>query len=167
MLLASMNPCPCGNHGSRVKACRCSDYDIKRYLGKISGPLLDRIDMQVEMDAVGIEEIERKEQGESSAIVQERVSKARRRQLKRYQDEAYFCNAQLPQEGIEKYCQMDTQAKKLILQAVDRFHISMRAYARIRKVSKTIADLAERDQIQAQDVAQAIQFRNLDGQFWR
>ena len=167
MLLASMNPCPCGNHGSRVKACRCSAHDIKRYLGRISGPLLDRIDMQVEMDAVNIEEIERKELGESSEAVQERVGKARRRQLERYRGESYFCNAQLPQEGIEKYCQMDAQAKKLILQAVERFHISMRTYARIHKVSKTLADLAEREQIQAQDIAQAIQFRNLEGQFWR
>ena len=166
MLLASMNPCPCGNHGSRVKVCRCGAYDIKRYLGRISGPLLDRIDMQVEMDAVSIEEIEKKEQGESTATVQERVGKARRRQLERYREEAYFCNAQLSQEGIEKYCQMDAQAKKLILQAVERFHISMRAYARIRKVSKTLADLAGRDQIQVQDIAQAIQFRNLEGQFW-
>ena len=163
MLVAGMNPCPCGNHGSRVKQCRCTPAEINRYMGKISGPLLDRMDMQVEMDAVSIQEIEGTGEQEDSATVQTRVWKARLRQQERYRNEAYFCNAHLPQEAIERHCRMDDQAKALLHQAVERFHISMRAYARIRKVAKTIADLAERDIINAQDMAQAIRFRNAEG----
>jgi len=132
-------------------------------MGKISGPLLDRMDMQVEMDAVSIQEIEGTGEQEDSATVQTRVWKARLRQQERYRNEAYFCNAHLPQEAIERHCRMDDQAKALLHQAVERFHISMRAYARIRKVAKTIADLAERDIINAQDMAQAIRFRNAEG----
>ncbi len=167
MLLAGMNPCPCGNHGSRVRNCHCSSAEIRRYMGKVSGPLLDRIDMQVEMDAVSVDEIQGASLQEDSATVQARVNKARQRQQKRYHKEPYHCNAQLPQEGIETYCTLEVAAKKLLLQAVDRFHISMRAYARIHKVAKTLADLADREVINAQDIAQAIQFRNIDGQFWR
>lgn len=167
MLLAGMNPCPCGNHGSRVKACRCSPYEIKRYLGKISGPLLDRIDMQVEMDAISVGEIETAEQPEDSLTVQARVLEARKRQQERYESEPYFCNAQLPQEGIEKYCRLQPEAKKLLMQAVDRFHLSMRTYGRIRKVARTLADLSGHEDISQVEVAKAIQFRNVDGQYWR
>ena len=167
MLVAGMNPCPCGNHGSRVRECRCSPYEIKRYLSKISGPLLDRIDMQVEMDAISVSEIEAAEEPESSDIVQQRVLAARALQHQRYQDEPYFCNAQLPQEGLDQYCNMDEDAKALLMHAVERFHISMRTYGRLRKVARTLADLAGRDMISAQDVGQAIQFRNIDGQYWR
>ena len=167
MLLAGMNPCPCGNHGSRKKECRCSAYEIKRYLGKISGPLLDRIDMQVEMDAVSIDEIESSAEQECSAVVRERVLRARMRQQERYKHKAFHCNAQLPANGLEEYCPMEPAAKQVLLKAVERFDISMRAYGRIRKVAKTIADIAGRDLIAAQDIVQAIQFRNVEGQYWR
>lgn len=167
MLVAGMNPCPCGNHGSRVRECRCSPAEIRRYMGKISGPLLDRMDMQVEMDAVSIGEIESAGEQEDSASVQARVRKARLRQQERYKDEAYFCNAHLPQEGIERYCRMTPQAKALLARAVEAFHISMRTYARIHKVAKTLADLADRDGIGAEDIAQAIHFRNLEGEAGR
>ncbi len=167
MLLAGMNPCPCGNHGSQRKECRCKPYEIQRYLGRISGPLLDRIDMQVEMDAVSIEEIETLGPQEDSQTVAARVRAARQRQQARYRGQPYFCNAQLPQEGIDEYCKLEGDAKALLLAAVERFHISMRTYGRIRKVARTLADLAGRETIAAQDVAQAIQFRNLDGQYWR
>ncbi len=167
MLVAGMNPCPCGNHGSKTKPCRCKPYDIQRYLARISGPLLDRIDIQVEMDAVSIEEIEQSEPQEDTATVQARVLAARTRQLQRYAGESYYCNAQLSQEGVERYCAMEPEAAGLLRRAVTQYHISMRAYGRIRKVARTLADLAGRDMIALADVAQAIQFRNLDGQYWR
>ena len=167
MLVAGMNPCPCGNHGSKTKECRCTPNEIKRYLGRISGPLLDRIDLQVEMDAVTIDELESADEPEDSRTVQARVLKARRAQLERYQGESFFCNAQLPPEKLDTYCPVTGDARTLLHQAVDRFHISMRAYSRIRKVARTLADIAGRDDIAAKDVAQAIQFRNLDGQYWR
>lgn len=167
MLVAGMNPCPCGNHGSQIKQCRCSEGEIRRYLAKVSGPLLDRIDLQVEMDAVSVEEIRTLSPQEDSATVRTRVIRARNRQRERYRDEAYFCNAQLPQEGVEKYCTLAPDAEKLLLQAVDRFAMSMRTYGRVRKVARTLADLDGRDEMDARDVAQAIQFRNPEGQYWR
>ena len=167
MLVVGMNPCPCGNHGSRTKACRCKPFEIQRYLARISGPLLDRIDIQVEMDAVAIDEIENSEPQEDSRTVQKRVLAARSLQLGRYRDEKFFCNAYLTQEGIEKYCGMRAEAGALLHKAVEQFHISMRAYGRIRKVARTLADLAGHEMLEVADVAQAIQLRNLDGQYWR
>lgn len=167
MLLAGMNPCPCGNHGSKRKECRCSDYEIRRYLGRISGPLLDRIDMQVEMDAVSIEEIESAAPQEDSETVRTRVLVARQRQQQRYLSQPFHCNAQLSAEGVERYCRVEGRAKQLLAQAVDRFDISMRAYGRIRKVAKTLADLDGREEINEQDIALAIQFRNVEGRYWR
>jgi len=167
MLVAGMNPCPCGNLGSRKKQCTCTQNDIKRYLGRISGPLLDRIDIQVEMDAVSIEEIESSREQEDSASVRKRVLAARKLQQDRYCGLGYFCNAQLDQAGMEQFCRMSPEAKKLLHQAVERFHISMRTYGRIRKVARTIADLNQHAMIEVNDIAQAIQFRNVDGRYWR
>ena len=167
MLVASMNPCPCGNHGSKMKPCRCKPDEIKRYLGRISGPLLDRIDIQVEMDAVEIEDIRDAKEQEDSAAVQKRVVAARGLQLERYRDEAFFCNAQMPQEGIEIYCAMDDGARTMLHSAVEKFHISMRTYSRICKVARTVADLNGHDIIQPGDIAQAIHLRNLEGRYWR
>ncbi len=166
MLVAGMNPCPCGNFGSRHRECRCTPAEIRRYLGKISGPLLDRIDLQVEMDAVSIEEIEGTEKQESSRAVQARVLRARQAQQARYAGLNCFCNAQLDPAGIERFCGLEGDARRLAHQAVERFHLSMRAYARIRKVARTIADLADHERILAGDVAQAIQFRNVEGRVW-
>jgi len=167
MLVAGMNPCPCGHLGSKHKECTCSPNEIKRYLGRISGPLLDRIDIQVEMDAVSIEEIESSHDEEDTLTVRSRVLHARQIQQKRYEGLGYYCNAQLDQQGVEKFCRMRADAKALLHQAVNRFHISMRTYTRIRKVARTIADLAGHDEIEMQDVSQAIQFRNVDGRYWR
>lgn len=167
MLVAGMNPCPCGNLGSRTKQCICSPGEIKRYLGRISGPLLDRIDMQVEMDAVSLADIESNQEQEDSATVRARVIAARAIQQERYQSLGIHCNAQLDQRGLEKSCVLTPQAKKLLHQAVERFHISMRTYGRIRKVARTVADLAGHTDIDQNDIAQAIQFRNIEGRFWR
>ncbi|MDD3335641.1 MAG: YifB family Mg chelatase-like AAA ATPase [Eubacteriales bacterium] len=167
MLVAGMNPCPCGNYGSKKKACSCTPAEIKRYLSKLSGPLLDRIDIQVELDAVSVTEIEAADAEEDSATVAARVLKARKRQLARYRGQSIYCNAQLDQRGIEQYVRMSKDAKQLLLQAVERFSISMRAYGRIQKVALTIADLNGHDSIDSMDVAMAIQFRNLEGKIWR
>lgn len=167
MLIAGMNPCPCGNLGSRTKECTCAPNEIKRYLSRISGPLLDRIDIQVEMDAVTLEEMEALQPQEDSRTVRSRVLAARQIQLERYVGMGIFCNAQLDQKRMETFCQLDSDAKKLLQQAMERFHISMRTYGRIRKVARTIADLAGHEKIQTADVAQAIQFRNVDGRYWR
>ncbi len=167
MLVAGMNPCPCGNYGSKRKNCTCSAGEIKRYLGRISGPLLDRMDIQIEMDAVSIGEIETASPQEDSATIRDRVIAARNRQLERYKGTAIYCNAQLDQNGLERWCRMEDNAKKLLMQAVERFDMSMRAYARVRKVAMTIADLNQHDVITAQDIAKAIQFRNVDGRYWK
>ena len=167
MLVASMNPCPCGNHGSKVKPCRCKPNEIKRYLARISGPLLDRIDIQVEMDAVELGDIQNAQEQEDTVTVQKRVVAARKLQLERYLKEPFYCNAQMPQEGIQKYCAMEKPATAMLHSAVERFHISMRTYSRICKVARTIADINDHELIQAQDVAQAIHMRNLDGRYWR
>ena len=166
MLVAAMNPCPCGNYGSKTRPCRCTPSEIRRYLGRISGPLLDRIDLRVEMDAVSVEEIESSGMEESSADVRARVLEARRRQTLRYAGLPFHCNAQLDQPGVERFCTLDTAAAKLLRQAVERFRLSMRGYGRIRKVARTAADLAGHEAIQAQDVALALQYRTLDGAYW-
>mgnify|MGYP003318789338 CR=1 FL=1 len=119
------------------------------------------------MDAVSVEEIETSAVQEDSATIRQRVIRARKRQLDRYQGTGIYCNAQLDQQGLEKWCIMEPAAKNLLMQAVERFDISMRAYARIRKVARTIADLNDRDLITAADVAKAIQFRNVDGRYWK
>ncbi len=119
------------------------------------------------MDAVSIDEIENAQEQEDSRTVRERVLAARRLQQERYASLGYYCNAQLDQVGIERFCQMMPEAKKLLHQAVERFHISMRTYGRIRKVARTIADLAQHKLIEVNDIAQAIQFRNVDGRYWR
>ena len=167
MLVASMNPCPCGFFGSRVKQCRCNPNEIRRYLDKISGPLLDRIDIQVEVDAVPVEEIQAPDREEASQTVRERVQKARLLQQERYQEENIFCNAQLGARQLKKYCALSPEAQEVLHLAMARFGMSMRAYGRILKVARTIADLRGDPAIATADVAEAIQYRNLDGKYWR
>lgn len=167
MLLAAMNPCPCGYYGSTSHPCRCSQNEIRKYLDRISGPLLDRIDIQIEVDAVPVQEINSSEPAESSAEVAARVAEARRIQQERYAEESFFCNAQMKNAAIKKYCSMTDEAKLLLDQAVESLHMSMRAYYRILKVARTIADLAGEDILSSEHVAEAIQFRELDQKYWR
>jgi len=166
MLIAAMNPCPCGNFGSAHKLCRCTPQEIRRYLDRISGPLLDRIDIQIEVDAVPVKEIREGGEAESSAEVARRVMAARKIQRDRYRETGIHCNAQLTQEGIRQFCGMEKEAEKLLHMAVENMHMSMRAYNRIVKVSRTIADLAGADLIQAAHVAEAVQYRELDQKYW-
>ncbi len=167
MLIASMNPCPCGFYGSKQKKCRCSQHEIRRYLDRVSGPLLDRIDIQIEVDAVPVKEISTGGAGESSAAVGARVRKARELQQNRYRLEGIHCNAQLDAKLSKKYCQMSDEASAILHMAVERMGMSMRAYGRVIKVARTIADLEGAATIDTAHVAEAIQYRELDGKYWR
>lgn len=167
MLVASMNPCPCGFYGSKTRKCRCSEHEIRRYLDRISGPLLDRIDIQIEVDAVPVKEISQGADAESSAAVRARVTRAREVQQARYKDTGVFCNAQLTTAMQKKFCALDEASTQFLHVAVDRMGMSMRAYGRVLKVARTIADLAGEEKIRMAHVAEAIQYRELDGKYWR
>ena len=167
MLVASMNPCPCGYYGSKQRACRCSQHEIRRYLDRVSGPLLDRIDIQIEVDAVPVKEINQSRPAESSAVVAERVRKARELQQERYAQDGIHCNAQLDARLSKRYCELTPEATQVLHMAVDRMGMSMRAYGRVLKVARTIADLAGEEKISTAHVAEAIQYRELDGKYWK
>ncbi len=166
MLVAGMNPCPCGYFGSRLRECRCTQAEIRRYLDQISGPMLDRIDLQVEVDAVPVQEIRSMTPAESTERVAERVMKAREIQQRRYKGTGIHSNARLDNNGIREFCPMDAEAEKLLHMAVDRMHLSMRAYNRVIKVARTIADLQGEEKIRAGDIGEAIQYRELDQKYW-
>ena len=167
MLIAAMNPCPCGYYGSSNHPCRCTPQEIRRYLDKVSGPLLDRIDLQIEVDAVPVQEINDSEPAESSACVAERVARAREIQQERYRGTSCFCNAQLDNESIRKTCGMTKEASALLNAAVEAMKMSMRAYNRILKVARTIADLDRSEPITSAHIAEAVQYRELDQKYWR
>lgn len=157
-LIAAMNPCPCGYLGHYSGKCRCTPDQVARYRGKISGPLLDRIDIQIEVPAAPQEDLMRQVQSESSSSIRQRVESAYQRQLTR-QDKA---NARLTVKEIDKYCVPDTLGKDLLKQAISRLNFSARAYHRVLKVARTIADLAASDGITSTHIAEAVQYRRLD-----
>jgi len=164
MLVAAMNPCPCGFLGDRIRPCVCNSFQIQRYRTRVSGPLLDRIDLHVEVPAVPFRDLAADERGEESVSVRERVVSARARQVERYHGSGAHNNAQLRPGQLRKYCRIDGPGRTLIEQAVARLGLSARAYMRILKVARTIADLEQRDSIAAEHVAEAIQYRSLDRQ---
>lgn len=166
MLVAAMNPCPCGYFGSRIQECRCKPYEVAKYRNKISGPLLDRLDMHVEMAEVGYSDITSKKPGESSAAIRERVDEARRIQRERYKKDGIICNAQLSSRLVKKYCTTDDDAQKLMRQAYERLNLSARAYNRVMKVARTIADLSGGGDITYEHIAEAIQYRTVDKKDW-
>lgn len=166
MLVASMNPCPCGFYGSKEKECTCSRQAIQKYIGKISGPLLDRIDIQVEVTPVKYEELKSSEKIEASAEIRKRVNKARNIQAKRYERLDIYSNAGLTPCLIEKYCKLDKESSKLLEQAFKTLGLSARAHGRILKVARTIADLDEKENIELKHITEAIQYRNLDKKYW-
>ncbi len=166
MLVAGMNPCPCGYYGSRTHPCRCTANDIRRYLDKISGPLLDRIDLQLEVDAVPVSEIAESGDAEDSAAVRARVERARHIQLERMKETGETCNANLAGENIRRYCALDEKAERLLERAVEKTGMSMRGYNRLRKVARTIADLAGEEKVLPEHVAEAVQYRSLDSKYW-
>jgi len=166
MFVASMNPCPCGYYGDAVKECTCSPYQIQRYLSRISGPLLDRIDIHVEVPRLKNKEITRFSPGENSLSIRERVNKARDIQLERFAGKDMYCNAQMESKHIRKYCKIGESARALLETAIKRLGLSARAYDRILKVSRTIADLQGTEDIEASYIAEAIQYRSLDRKLW-
>ena len=160
------NPCPCGNYGSRTQACRCSQMEIRRYLNRISGPLLDRIDLHIEIESVPPERIADDSLEESSAAVRERVEQARAVQRRRYAGRNIQCNARLDARSITEFCKMKPDAQKMLMKACDTMKLSNRAFTRILKVSRTIADMAGSDMIELAHVAEAVQYRTLDRKYW-
>ena len=167
MFVASMNPCPCGFFGSKEKECTCSPRAIEKYMGKISGPLLDRIDIQIEVSAVKYEKLENEEMPESSEIIKQRVNKARKIQQERYKNNGIYSNAQLTPKLVNKYCKLDNEGKKILQNAFERLGLSARAYGRILKVARTIADLNGKENINVNHIAEAIQYRSLDKKYWK
>lgn len=167
MFVASMNPCPCGNYGSLEKQCTCTQESIKKYMAKISGPLLDRIDIQIEVTPVKYQKLENRQITEDSDTVKQRVDKARKIQLEQYQNQKIYSNSELTPTLLEKYCQLDNSSKKIMEEAFQNFNFSARAYNRILKVARTIADLEAKNKIEVKHIAEAIQYRSLDRKYWR
>lgn len=167
MFIASMNPCPCGYLGSREKECSCSEQSISRYIGKISGPLLDRIDIQIEVSQVKYQNLENNTKIETSQEVKKRVNDARKIQQDRYKKEKIYSNSALTPKLIEKYCKLDSKGKQILELAFNRLGLSARAYGRILKVARTIADLANEKNILKTHVAEAVQYRNLDKRYFK
>jgi magnesium chelatase family protein len=161
-----MNPCPCGFFNDPTRECKCTPLQIQRYVSKISGPLMDRIDIHIDVPAVKIKELTGEAQGEASEVIRERVVRARRVQLERFQGEKIYSNAQMSSRLIRKHCEIDSQSKSLLENSITRLGLSARAYDRILKVSRTIADLEGKDRIEPQHVSEAIQYRTLDRNFW-
>lgn len=167
MLIASMNPCPCGYYNHPSHPCVCNSGQIQRYLNKISGPLLDRIDIQIEIVPVPFEKIASQETGEPSSAIRERVIHARQIQTERFASvPGIHCNAQMNSKLLRQYAQPDSHGLELLRNAMTRFNLSARAYDRILKVARTIADLDNSPHIQPRHLAEAISYRNLDRENW-
>ena len=167
MFVASMNPCPCGYYGAKDKECTCTPQAITKYMGKISGPLLDRIDIQIEISQVKYEKLDNMQKNETSQIIKERVNKARKIQIKRYKNEKIYSNSELTPKLIEKYCKLNNASKEILKNAFERLGLSARAYGRILKVARTIADLQDCINIEKRHIAEAIQYRSLDKKYWK
>ncbi len=168
MLVGAMNPCRCGYFGHPTQKCTCSQLDVKRYISKISGPMLDRIDIQIELPSLSYDEINQaNEKSETSAQIRERVIAARNFARERLGSESkIFCNAQLSAADITKYCKMTDSASALLKAAYERMGMSVRGYDRIMRVARTIADLDRSEVIDAKHIAEAIQYRSLDKKYW-
>jgi len=168
MLVCSMNPCPCGNFGDPTKECGCTPPQIQRYLGKISGPLLDRIDIHVEVPAVKYQELSDYQQTEPSSVVRQRVINARKIQFERFEKiDGIYKNSDMTSKAIKSFCQLDTKSQDLLKMAMTKLGLSARAYDRILKVARTIADLVQSDNIKVEHISEAIQYRSLDRQYWK
>lgn len=168
MLVCSMNPCPCGNFGNPGKECTCTPMSIQRYLSRISGPLLDRIDIHVEVPAVKYQDLSSARIGETSEKVRERVVAARTIQDNRFKDSAgIYKNADMRSKEIRKFCQLDTPSQEILKMAMTKLNFSARGYDRIQKLGRTIADLEGAETIRPEHISEAIQYRSLDRQYWK
>ncbi|MCL6472155.1 MAG: YifB family Mg chelatase-like AAA ATPase [Firmicutes bacterium] len=178
MLVGSMNPCPCGHLGDRVKQCICTPYSVQRYRGRISGPLLDRIDIHIEVPRLTKDELLKCEEGEPSSRIKERVDMARSLQIKRFTaangpnsknghgGQLILTNAQMKAREVKNFCRLTPQASSFLEASIDKLGLSGRAYERILKVARTIADLAQKDLIDVENIAEAVQYRTLDRQYF-
>jgi magnesium chelatase family protein len=168
MLAAAMNPCPCGFWNDPTRECRCSPLQIQRYVGRISGPLLDRIDIHIDVPAVKFRELagDALPETDSSATIRMRVVSARQRQIERFRGEKIFANAAMTPRMIRKHCEIDSASEHQLEQAMTRLGLSARAYDRILKVSRTIADLENSHRIQSTHVSEAVGYRSLDRTYW-
>jgi magnesium chelatase family protein len=167
MLIASMNPCPCGFYNHPKRSCSCPPGAVQKYLNRISGPLLDRIDLHVEVTPVGFNELSDTDPGEASATIRDRVLRAREKQNRRFEDQSgIYANAQMDSNLLKKICGIEKSGAALLKSAMEKLNLSARAYDRILKVSRTIADLDGKDYIQTEHLAEAIQYRSLDRESW-
>lgn len=166
MMVAAMNPCPCGFYGHPQKPCSCSPQAITRYLGKISGPLLDRIDIHLEVPAVDYQSLSAKTSGESSETMRKNVERARVVQLSRFEGTGISCNRAIPRSMLEEVCPLTDDAQKLLQVAFERLGLSARGYDRILKVARTVADIGGDDIINSDHISEAIQYRTLDRKYW-
>lgn len=165
-LIASMNPCPCGNYGSKEKECHCSPGQISRYLAKLSGPIMDRIDIHIEVDNVTYDQLKSDERAERSSEIKKRVDKARAVQTERFKNDKNFCNAKMSSYQVKKYCKLDANGDIMLRNAFEKLKLSARAHDRLLKVARTIADLDGSENIEAQHIAEAISYRQLDRKYW-
>ena len=166
MLVAAMNPCPCGFFGDPKRKCRCAPQQVERYRERISGPLLDRIDLHVEAPAVSFDDLRSDETGEPSAAIRERVFACRQVQQKRFGSGKVRVNARMSSQQFRKFCTLDSEGEGMLRMAMDQLNFSARAHDRILKVARTIADLAGSDAISGEHVSEAIQYRTLDRKLW-
>ena len=166
MLIASMNPCQCGYYGSQERKCSCKPEQIKKYVNRVSGPLLDRIDIHIEVNQIKYHQLESKGKTETSQEIRNRVNQARKIQIERYKEYHIFSNSKLTPKLIEKFCNLNTKSKQIVEAAFDKLGLSARAYNRILKVARTIADLDGSKEIQEKHLAEAIQYRSLDRKYW-
>lgn len=167
ILVASMNPCPCGYYGSKIRECTCTPNQIHNYLSKLSGPLMDRIDLHIEVDAVSYDDLNSSSEEESSEVIRERVNKARKIQLERLKKEKLYSNAQMGPELTKQFCKLSAESEEMLKLAFDNLALSARAYDKILKVARTIADLEGANEISTAHLAEAIQYRSLDQKFWK
>lgn len=167
MLIAAMNPCPCGYYGDGQRPCTCSELSVQRYRNRVSGPLLDRIDLHVDVPRLTFQEITQTNPSESSTQIRMRVDQARSIQRKRYHEESILNNAAMSSKQIKQFCRLTTTGQELLNQAFRKLKLSARAYDRILKVSRTIADLSGAETIQPEHLAEAIGYRGLDQKYFR
>ncbi|MBR1528426.1 MAG: YifB family Mg chelatase-like AAA ATPase [Oscillospiraceae bacterium] len=165
MLVAAMNPCPCGYRGSPLKKCTCTQKQVQNYMSRVSGPMMERFDLHIDVDPIRYEEFAAKEKPESSAVIRERVEAARERQAYRYKGLGFYDNASIPDNLIDKFCQMDSVAESMFGRMYEHYHMSARAGSRIKKTARSSADLHGREKIQCEDVSAAVQFKGFESKY--
>lgn len=166
MLIAAMNPCPCGYFGHPTKPCICNRKSVNQYLSRVSGPLLDRLDIHIEVQPVKFDELSSTEKSESSAVIRERVNNQRKLQLERFKGTSITCNARITADKLQEFCPLDDTATAIMKRSFDAMGLSARAYDRILKIARTIADMDNSEVIKRDHIFEAIQFRNLDKKYW-